>query len=270
MDVLPATATFSPVGSCIYCGTKEGEMTNEHVIPFGLGGTLVLPKSSCKQCAKETARMEQTIQRMLLGPFRIRLGLPTRRPKERPQELELEISRNSRVIKRNVKIAEFPLIYHAAKLPPPRILSGLPPTDKLDYEIAAIMVDVDINKYISRPGEAFSAGQFEPIIFYRFLAKIAHSFAVGRLGLRHFRSFFLQDIILGKADVPTNSLFQLIGGGPDIAIPPYSDPTLGTLHSLQTRSAPAPSFRYVVATFQLFWFLKAPVYDVVVGEHSGS
>jgi hypothetical protein len=129
------------------------------------------------------------------------------------------------------------------------------------------MVNVDLKKYINKPGDALSAAQFEPITFYRFLAKIAHSFAIGRLGLGHFQSFFLPDIILGKADVPVNSLFQLVGGGPDITIPPYSDPILRTLHSLQTRDAPAPSFRYVIATIQLFSFLKAPTYDVVVGEN---
>jgi hypothetical protein len=112
MDVLPATAEFPPVGSCIYCRTKEGQMTDEDVIPFGLGGTLVLPKSSCKRCAKETARIERTIQRMMLGPFRIRLGLPTRRPKDRPQELELQILMDGKLIKKNVNVASFPLIYH--------------------------------------------------------------------------------------------------------------------------------------------------------------
>jgi hypothetical protein len=270
IQVLPATVTFSPVGSCIYCGTTQGQLTDEHVIPFGLGGTLVLPKSSCKACAKETARLEQTIQRMLLGPFRIRLGLPTRRPKARPEELELQILRSGKLLKQHVKASEFPLIYHTVKLPPPRILSSLQPTDKLDCEAVAIMSDVDPKKYINKPGDAFSAGQFEPIVFYRFLAKIGHSFAIGRLGLNHFRSFFLRDIILGKADVPTNSLFQLIGGGPDISVSSSVDPTLRTLHSLRTRGEPAPSYRYVLAMIQLFSFLNAPSYDVIVGEFQGS
>jgi hypothetical protein len=87
------------------------------------------------------------------------------------------------VTKDNVSVRDFPLIYHTVKLPPPRLLSGLPPTDKLDYEAVAIMSDVDPKKYVSKTGDAFSIGQFEPIIFYRFLAKIAHSFAIGRLGL---------------------------------------------------------------------------------------
>jgi hypothetical protein len=43
----------SPVGYCIYCQATD-ELTNEHILPFGLSGTAVLPKSSCKACAKIT------------------------------------------------------------------------------------------------------------------------------------------------------------------------------------------------------------------------
>jgi hypothetical protein len=154
MEILPSTVTFSPIGSCIYCATRDGQMK--------------LPKSSCKECAKHAGRMEQTIQRMLLGPFRIRLGLPTRRPAERPKQLEIQIMKDGKVTKDNVNVADFPLIYHTVKLPPPRILSGLPPTDKLDYEVVAIMRDVDPKKYINKAGDAFSVGQFEPVVFYRF------------------------------------------------------------------------------------------------------
>ena len=271
MEILPATVTFSPVGRCIYCGTKDGEMTDEHVIPFGLGGNVVLPKSSCKACAKETARMEQTIQRMLLGPFRVRLGLPTRRPKERPQHLEIQILKDGKAIKKNVSPADFPLIYHTAQLPSPRILSGLPPTNKLDYEMVGIFNDdAATKKFMDKPGDAISVGVFEPFVFYRFLAKIAHSFAIGRLGMAHFKSFFLPDIVLWKADIPTNTLFQLIGGGADLPDPAPTDPTVRWLHSLRTRGEHPPTFRYVVATIQLFSFLNAPTYDVVVGEFVAS
>jgi hypothetical protein len=268
MEILPSI-TFSPIGSCIYCGTNAGQMTDEHVIPFGLGGGLILPKSSCKTCAKETARMEQIIQRMFLGPFRIRLGLPTRRPKERPQQLEIQILRDGKIIRENVTASEFPLIYHTVKLPPPRILSGLPPTNKLDLEVVAIM-NADANKYMGKAGDGFTIGTFDPFVFYRFLAKIAHSFAIGRLGMGHFKSFFLPDIVLGKADVPLNSLFQLIGGGPNLTASTQGEPILGTLHSLCTRGEHPPTFRYVVATLHLFSFLNAPTYDVVVGEYQGA
>jgi hypothetical protein len=49
-----------------------------------------------------------------------------------------------------------------------------------------------------------------------------------------------------------------------------SDPSMGTMHTLQTRGHPPQCYRYVVAMIQLFSFLKAPTYDVVVGEYKGS
>jgi len=68
LEILKAIATFEAAGHCIYCGTKQGPLSDEHIVPFGLGGTLVLPKASCKACATETAKLEQVIQRMMLGP----------------------------------------------------------------------------------------------------------------------------------------------------------------------------------------------------------
>ena len=244
-------------------------MTDEHVIPFGLGGTLVLPKSSCRACAAKAALLEQTIQRMILGPFRIRLGLPTRRKKERPSELDFYVTRQGTISKKLVPISEFPLVYHAAKLPPPRTLLGLPPTERLDYEMVAIMDSKVVAEHLRHDGEGFSPGQFEPISFFRFLAKIGHSYAIGRLGADHFNPV-LCDIVLGKPEILIADLFQLIGGGPRIKDATYEDPTLRTLHAMSTRSEVRSGCRYVIVSVQLFSFLNAPTYDVIVGEYKTS
>src|SRR5436305_1544116 len=88
---------YKPIWFCIYCsdGTiKEAtkrKLQLEHIIPFGLGGNQLLPRSSCKRCGKETGSVEQDCLRMMLGATRIRLNLPTRRPDERPTTLDLQI-----------------------------------------------------------------------------------------------------------------------------------------------------------------------------------
>jgi 5-methylcytosine-specific restriction endonuclease McrA len=38
--------TYDPVGACIYCGTTEGPLTTEHIIPESFGGTLLLPAAT--------------------------------------------------------------------------------------------------------------------------------------------------------------------------------------------------------------------------------
>src|SRR5258705_11293662 len=47
---------FDPVGHCIYCGatkyTQQADrpLGQEHIIAEGMGGTLILPEASCKEC----------------------------------------------------------------------------------------------------------------------------------------------------------------------------------------------------------------------------
>ena len=38
---------YKPVGHCIYCGATE-DLGKEHILPFGLSGSAILPKSSCR------------------------------------------------------------------------------------------------------------------------------------------------------------------------------------------------------------------------------
>lgn len=61
---------FPPVGKCIYCGSTNN-LTDEHIVPFGLGGNLELPKSSCKECARITSKFELAVLRGSMRPARI-------------------------------------------------------------------------------------------------------------------------------------------------------------------------------------------------------
>jgi hypothetical protein len=79
------TYIYEPVGRCIYCGASDCELTDEHIIPFGLGGADILPKSSCKPCARITGKFEGVVQRTIFGDLRIFFNFPTRRKKDRPR-----------------------------------------------------------------------------------------------------------------------------------------------------------------------------------------
>src|SRR5205085_3347120 len=80
------------IGECIYCGTTEGELSEEHVAPFGLSGQLVLLRASCERCAKVTSSLETTLLRQQWFAARATLSTRTRRPKERrkPQPMLIE------------------------------------------------------------------------------------------------------------------------------------------------------------------------------------
>ena len=64
----PEPRTFAPCGRCVYCGAIT-ELSDEHIVPFGLGGRWVLPKASCSVCSVKTSRIERTCLRTMLGPL---------------------------------------------------------------------------------------------------------------------------------------------------------------------------------------------------------
>jgi len=45
-----------PILRCLYCGAATESLIDEHAIPHGLGGHLILPKASCTACQKITSR----------------------------------------------------------------------------------------------------------------------------------------------------------------------------------------------------------------------
>jgi uncharacterized Fe-S cluster-containing radical SAM superfamily enzyme len=58
---------FDPIGECIYCGTKEGPLSREHIIPFALNGDRILPEASCTACGKITGKIEQYVTKTMLA-----------------------------------------------------------------------------------------------------------------------------------------------------------------------------------------------------------
>jgi HNH endonuclease len=85
---------YQSFGECIYCGASGAgiELTDEHIVPFSLGGNAVIVDGSCKGCARETTRIENELARRVYWDFRAHMNAPTRRKKERPSELPFSFS----------------------------------------------------------------------------------------------------------------------------------------------------------------------------------
>lgn len=79
----PHTLRLQSVGACIYCGATEGRLTEEHIIPTGLGGTLVLPNASCDMCATLTSQFEMRVLRGFLDRGRRAMGIKGRKAHKR-------------------------------------------------------------------------------------------------------------------------------------------------------------------------------------------
>src|SRR5262249_4088037 len=101
----------------------------------------------------------------------------------------------------------------------------------------------------------------KPQQFSRFLAKIAHSYAVARLGFDGFKPFLLD--LIHRRNV--EKALELVGSEPEI--PP---PAKGKFHELDL----VPHNEFVVVRIRLFASSSAdgkamPVYLVVAGARHG-
>jgi len=179
MESPASPRVYPPVGCCIYCGTAAGELTKEHIVPLGLGGNLILPKASCRVCAAITGDVERFCLRPMLGPFRIRLTLPTRRPQERPARLPLEFIRvDGRREQETVGAQEVPLACIGFRLAAPGLLRGLPPNETFEGELVVRHLENNTRKRLSPEGQRVKLGTINMLTFSRMLAKIAHSYGV--------------------------------------------------------------------------------------------
>lgn len=114
-------------GECIYCGAlaKDVELTDEHIIPFSLGGKAVIREGSWKQCARETAKLENEIAHKVLWEFRAHVKSPTRRKKSRPAVLPFAYSIAGRErLTKSVPIADHPFFTPMPVWGRPGLLTG--------------------------------------------------------------------------------------------------------------------------------------------------
>ena len=133
------------IGYCIYCGDKTSALSDEHIVPFSLSGGAVLPNASCAKCAKVTSRFEGDIARQQLGAFRVRAGLPTRRPNRRPSKLRFDLIDKDGT-KRSVDVVpeQHPGTLLMPDLPEPSLLLATLETPRRAFRIYLALPDEGI------------------------------------------------------------------------------------------------------------------------------
>lgn len=253
-----AEMQFQPIGQCIYCGTTEGQLSREHIIPHGLGGTLVLPSASCSRCAAATSKVERSYLRDCLGTFRQSVRLPTRRKASRPKKLSL-LSGHPDDPERSIEISpeDFPPAIVMNVLPPARILRGLPNDDLpvFDHKFWSWHDPARLSNAVSQHGPLNVPATFNPTVFAQLVAKIGHSWTVANRGLNAFTPMAV-DLALGQTD----RMNYLVGSQIGLAYPAPA-----TLHQLSIWDVG----NTVIAAVRLFSNLAAPIWHVVVGTTDG-
>jgi len=269
-------ATLPPANVCIYCGRsgKDQKLTTEHVIPKSLKGYIKLPLSSCKECADITKRFEGVCARRMLGEFRIHTGMGWGRKSDQPNSLGgvFVKSKKGRYDHTELSIDSHPFIFVMPIFCHPR---G-PHADKNEISTRSMKFwirDVQGNtaSRLEKIGKPMQLRNLIPITaFVRMLAKIAHAYAAGCIGVNNFSPFVI-DVINGR----DYSNWPRWIGGCEYSVPfldfvenkpvPFHKIWIEIATNKYTKEYPD----LLIVKIQLFSFLGAPVYQFIVGSVTG-
>lgn len=186
-----ANPLLQAVGHCIYCGVGESArpLTDEHIVPYGLYGLMVLPKASCAACAAVTSRFERTCLRKMFGSLRAHLDLPTRRKKDRPNTFSVDIYSENGKRRLEAHLSEHLATLVLPVFEAPALMRGEVGTKQYTSP-GAWWCDVigDAEGRFRRLGSDVSVfGQWLDMpAFSRLLAKIAHASAIALVGQNKF------------------------------------------------------------------------------------
>jgi hypothetical protein len=192
---------YPPLNCCVYCGSNQ-ELSTEHIIPFGLGGNLVLPNSSCEFHRKATSRIEDFVLRRYLTALRSHLALPSRKPQDRPDGYKLTLRRGGRSWKQKVALADHPGIVGFMMFDQPGRICGRP-CEQQAYSVRLIKIEIypDTNLRMALLGadSCEDIVHFKALDLARLIAKIGHCFAVAELGTDAFEETYVTHLIADDA-----------------------------------------------------------------------
>ena len=254
-------AYFESKGACIYCGAREIELTDEHIVPYSLGGSHVLRDASCHRCADITKQFEQRVARDLWGDARTSFNAPTRRKRERKTNIVI-IDPHGQRKSLIVPSTEYPAGLVFYKMGKAGLLQGLPESIDLSKMWTMVVVDDDTrrrNFLEKHPGKLTIKFRHVPDAFGRLLAKIGYCQVLTALDPDDFRPICLPYIRGDKANVS-----YVVGGSLDDQEP---EPDNG--YSLSTVGFGSSNRLMLVAIVRLYANTHSPVYHAVIGDVSG-
>jgi hypothetical protein len=190
------------VGRCIYCGTTEGRLTEEHITPLGLSGLLVLLEASCDRHATITSDLERKILRDMLFALRAALGTRTRHPKERRRPHPMFVERSGRIERVDALWQDHWKVIQLPIFPPPAWVDGRTYTGGIEC------TSMDVFELGERANEIAQRHQADRVLppcysaeeFARFIAKMAYGYAVERYELVAFEDVYVLPAMLGESD----------------------------------------------------------------------
>lgn len=253
-----AVQHYPSVGQCIYCGDDQSKLTDEHIIPFSLGGDLIFDKASCLKCNEITKRFEGVVGRSIFGHFRAKHDIRTRNPKERPTHFPYSTEGGEKW----APAKQLPTMLWIYKFYEPTILSGHPASmDISNSHWVPISIsskpEMDAFKK-THQWDGKATVRMQPWPYARMFCKAAHAYAIAMLGLGKFRPLAV-DLILGRS----TNFSHVFGGGWEM------EPGIeGGQHELTLTGITLPEHRLHlwVVRIRLFSSMESPAHQIVVGS----
>jgi hypothetical protein len=174
---------LKPIDRCIYCARIEG-LTREHVIPFGMGGEIVLARASCRRCSQITQTIEEHCLRDTLIEVRAKHKLKSRNPGARPVAFPVEFTYlDGRTSTEMVGVDDYPMSWVMPIFGVPQVLSAQRRDDHLGVLHAQSDSETQaaFNRLLARPGVhtvSATTGGVNIGLFARWIAKMAYCYAI--------------------------------------------------------------------------------------------
>lgn len=246
---------------CIYCGTRDVELTDEHVLPFFIGGKHVLEKASCRSCSKITTKFERHVAKGLWDDARNAYNASTRRPKKRKKHILLDDQKNpGKKIK--IPFNEYPAAMIFYYMDAAGFLLGLPETtDRSNtWTFKAIVDQQKLEAFEKKyPGQLTAKMRFNHDSYCRFLEKVAYCQILCSLDPSDFRPICLPYIMGEK----TNHSF-IVGSRKSIP-----EPQKGLGYTMSTICYGTSEYIILMAEIRIIADNHTPVYHVLVGDVTG-
>jgi hypothetical protein len=187
------------VGCCIYCGTTQGKLNEEHVAPYGLNGCITLLDASCGDCAKITSQIELHVLRHMWGAARTEMGYRTRNKKATDELYPLTVIRGDVKTFQEVPLKDALKIIELPIFKAPAVLDGRAAPENIECISQDQFVLVEQRESLAkRIGvDEVCPPDFDPANFARFVAKCSFGYAIERYGIAAFESIYIRSAILG-------------------------------------------------------------------------
>jgi hypothetical protein len=271
---------FDPANICIYCGAAQSAdgsaLSDEHIIPEGMGGKLILPNASCKACRDKTSLFERNFQREMYPAIRAVFELYGKRRKAtRPGSFPIDFDDRTRT--EYVPLDEYPLLVQMPILDGPGLLSNRSPSATEFPDLtkpgrlwtwqasdAAERAEALLKKH----GAANVAPAQKIFLtdFFKMVAKIAHSYDIAARGYKPHARYFLQRLITAPPEMVTNGATYFVGTAHTARGTLLRPDETGDTYLLRRQAYVSflDMYQIVTVQIQLFAMLGAPIYEAVV------